>query len=54
MSEPTYRIEEDATSGWTVFDEKSSKLTKAQAQQRLNELMSEGVNPNTLRLVRDD
>tara|TARA_B100001113_G_scaffold211157_1_gene173231 strand:+ start:222 stop:383 length:162 start_codon:yes stop_codon:yes gene_type:complete len=49
-----YRIEELATSGWTLYDERSLKLTKEQASVRLKQIINEGHNPNELRVRRDD
>ena len=54
MSEALYRIEELVTSGWTVVEPTDVQLTRAQAAQRLENLIAEGYNPNLLRAVRDD
>ena len=54
MSETTlYRIEELATSDWTVLPDNCSQLTKEQAKSRLDELILEGYNPNRLRVRVD-
>jgi hypothetical protein len=50
MSEPLYRIEELATTGWELIGE---KLTRSQASDRLQDLINEGYNPNRLRAVRE-
>ena len=49
-----YRIEELATAGWSLYDERSVKLTKEKASIRLNQIINEGHNPNELRVRRDD
>ena len=49
----TYRIEEFDTTGWTQY-EQCVKMTKRDAQTKLEEIMNLGVNPNRLRVVRDD
>ena len=49
-----YRIEELATAGWSLYDERSVKLTKEQASIRLNQINNEGHNPNELRVRRAD
>ncbi len=49
----TYRIEEFDTTGWTQY-EQCVKMTKEDAQFKLEEIMNLGVNPNRLRVVRDD
>lgn len=49
MSEELYRIEEMCTTGWEIV---VSNLTRQQAIERVNSLMSEGYNPNYLKVVR--
>ena len=49
--EKLYRIEELATSGWSQVDDNDHHLTKEQATNRLDQLISEGYNPNRLRVV---
>tara|TARA_B100000519_G_C14098852_1_gene370012 strand:- start:290 stop:454 length:165 start_codon:yes stop_codon:yes gene_type:complete len=49
----TYRIEEFATTGWETFDQ-CERMTKEDAQVKLQEIMNMGVNPKRLRVVRDD
>ena len=48
-----YRIEELVTSGWELTSEEDVKLTKEQAQERLNYYLREGHNPETLRVSLD-
>jgi len=50
MEETLYKIEEYCTTGWEVVE---GKLTRDQAKQKLNELISEGYNPNDLRATQD-
>jgi len=47
-----YNIQELATSGWEVINEvNTTNLTKEDCKVRLEELMREGYNPNSLRAV---
>lgn len=48
-----YRIEEFFTSGWELIDESATKLTKEECNQKLNEYLAQGYNPNYLRAVPD-
>ena len=48
-----YRIEEESTTGWETYDE-LVKLTKEQCKEKYDILISQGSNPNYLRIVRDD
>tara|TARA_B100001250_G_scaffold378450_1_gene368294 strand:- start:1931 stop:2272 length:342 start_codon:yes stop_codon:yes gene_type:complete len=55
-----YRIEEEKTSGWDIVDDQLvrgvpqyEKLTKSVCNERLNALISEGYNPERLRIRRD-
>ncbi len=45
-----YRIEELATSDWTVLPDNCTNLTREQAKARVDELILEGFNPNRLRV----
>ena len=50
-----YRIEEYSTTGWEVVAENNcTNLTKEVCTQRLNDLMTQGYNPNKLRAVIDE
>lgn len=49
-----YRIEEQFTNSWELIDESSQKLTKEQCDEKLRYYLSQGYNPNYLRVVRDD
>jgi len=48
-----YRIEEFFTGGWELIDESATKLTKEECNQKLNEYLKQGYNPNYLRAVPD-
>jgi len=49
-----YRIEEQSTAGWVVYDEDCSGLTRNSASERLDNLINrEGINPQRLRVVRE-
>lgn len=52
MEEKLYRIEELVTTGWVLVED-FQRLTKDDAKQRLEYLMSQGHNPNRLRAVPD-
>jgi hypothetical protein len=49
--EKLYRVEEFCTTGWELVEE---HLTRSQASDKLQSLLSEGYNPNHLRAVRED
>lgn len=49
-----YRIEELCTSGWTLIEPYSQKLTKEQCKEQLEAYIAEGKNPNALRAVYDN
>ena len=53
MTQKLYKIEEEATNGWSLY-ENCRHLTKEQAQEKLSILMNNGINPSHLRVVRDD
>lgn len=48
-----YRIEELCTSGWTLIDEKYVGLPKDQTKEILDQLISDGYNPNSLRAIAE-
>jgi hypothetical protein len=50
----TYKIEEEGTNGWYLYDDQYQNLTKEQCMEFLDKLIAEGVNPNRLRAIRDD
>lgn len=52
MEEKLYKILQNYTDGW-VAELTDCKLTKEQAKQRLNQYISEGINPNYLKVVID-
>tara|TARA_B100000965_G_C19112259_1_gene549593 strand:+ start:284 stop:454 length:171 start_codon:yes stop_codon:yes gene_type:complete len=51
MSQKLYRVEQLSTVGWELVDEKAVKLTKDQAKIVLENVISDGVNPNDLRAI---
>ena len=53
MATKLWKVEMMGTMGWTLYDEKSMKLTKEEAKKILNEAMSDGVKPSYLRAVPD-
>ena len=46
-----YRVEQKFTTGWGLVSETSFKLSKDEAKKILEELMAEGVNPDSLRAI---
>jgi len=48
-----FKIEEHCTTGWILIEERAQKLTKDQCKIMLENYMSEGYNPNYLRVVLD-
>ena len=48
----TYRIEELETTGWVMVED-HQHLPKEKASEILNELISQGYNPNSLRAIPD-
>tara|TARA_Y100001963_G_scaffold55887_1_gene78104 strand:- start:303 stop:470 length:168 start_codon:yes stop_codon:yes gene_type:complete len=48
-----YRIEEFATTGWEVIEASDCNLSKEVCDQKLNEYIAGGRNPNKLRVVRE-
>ena len=51
--EKLYRIEEEGTDGWSIHDPSHKGLTKEQTQQVWETLISQGVNPSRLRIIRE-
>ena len=54
-NEPLYRIEEmNAITGeWFLIDEQSQKMTKQQTIKKFEYHVSNEVNPNRMRIVRE-
>ena len=53
MSQPLNRIEEMGTSGWALYED-FNKLTKEQCKENYDIIMSRsGINPERLRIVRE-
>jgi|TARA_S200002703_G_scaffold137357_1_gene127087 hypothetical protein len=52
MDDALYRIEEFTTMGWTLMGE-DRNLTKEECNIKLQNYMSEGYNPNRLRVSRE-
>lgn len=50
MNTELYRIEQLYTTGWMLISE---HLNQQQANEKLNELFSEGISPDRIRLVRE-
>ena len=48
-----YRVEQKFTTGWGLVSETSFKLSKDEAKKVLEDLMAEGVNPDSLRAIPD-
>ena len=48
-----YRIEEMYSHGWDLIEEDAKQLTKEQCNQRLQNYIAVGYNPNYLRAVRE-
>ena len=48
-----YRIEELTTEGWTLLDDKATRLTREQCDVMLNEYLQSGVTANIMRAVYD-
>jgi len=46
-----YRIEELTTEGWTLIENRASKLTKEQCDELLTQYVNMGQNPNRLRAI---
>jgi hypothetical protein len=51
MEETLYTVEEFCTTGWESVEK---HLSKAQASKLLESMMNNGVNPNRLRVTRED
>ena len=51
MSEPLYQIQEEGTDGWYLL-ENHQNLTKEKCSEVWKSLISEGYNPNRLKIVR--
>lgn len=51
--EKLYRIEELCTTGWELTSVQDVQLTKEEAQRRISAYLSEGYNPNSLRVSLD-
>jgi hypothetical protein len=48
-----YRIEELFTGGWELIDSTAQNLTKEECDQKIQQYLNQGVNPNYLRAVLD-
>lgn len=51
--EKLYRIEELETSGWTLVEKNDTGLTQDEARQRYNEILTDGISPDRVRIVRE-
>ena len=50
----TYKVLRLTTEGWTLVDSTAQKLTKAQCDQVIQNLINDGVNPREIKAVRDN
>lgn len=48
-----YKIEELFTDGWELIHSSAQKLTREECSKKLQRFMSEGHNPNYIRVVAD-
>ena len=48
-----YRVEQKFTTGWGLVSETSFKLSKDEAKKILENLLSDGVNPDDIRAIPD-
>ena len=48
-----YRVEQYYTTGWSIVDRQSIKLSKDEARKWLEIKLAEGVNPDELRAIPD-
>jgi ribulose bisphosphate carboxylase small subunit len=53
MKQTLYRIEESFTDGWELIDSSAQKLTREQCDEKLKQYLSQGYNPNYLRVILD-
>ena len=54
--ENTYTVQEDTTEGWTNYEDqnrKTSRLSKAEAKQLVDELINDGISPDRLKVIVD-
>ena len=54
--ENTYSVQEDTTEGWTNYEDqnrKTSRLSKAEAKQLVDELINDGISPDRLKVIVD-
>ena len=49
-----YRIDEQTTTGWNILPEEYRHLTKQECTTKYNDFVRNGINPDDLRIVRDD
>ena len=53
MSQPLYKIEEETTSGWSLYNDDCKSLTKDQCKEKYDNIVFlSGINPDRLRIVR--
>jgi uncharacterized protein YoaH (UPF0181 family) len=50
MNKELYRIEQLYTTGWMLVSE---HLSQQEANDKLNEIFSEGISPDRIRLLRE-
>ncbi len=54
--ENTYAVQEETTEGWTNYEDqnrKTSRLTKAEAKELIDELINDGISPDRLKVIVD-
>tara|TARA_B100001996_G_C18365194_1_gene479421 strand:+ start:397 stop:561 length:165 start_codon:yes stop_codon:yes gene_type:complete len=49
-----YTIEEQTTTGWHKLEQKYRHLTKQECLSKYKLFVQDGINPDDLRVVRDD
>ncbi len=49
-----YTIEEQTTTGWNKLEQKYRHLTREECLSKYNLFIKDGLNPEDLRVVRDD
>lgn len=52
--EKRYKILELITTGWNLIDSQSCNLTKEECDIKLNEFVTNGQNPDSLKAVQQD
>lgn len=53
MKQQFYQIHEESTQGWELIDSSYSHLTKDECKVKIEFLLSQGYNPERLRVVAE-